>query len=93
MLGDQPAVPGQQGARCHDPMEPKPLGQQPRQRGQQRPVGPVQSRPGDLPAQHSDLMPQYQDLGLFGGVGTHEERRPAEQLDHQQIQEAQEHER
>jgi len=41
-----------------------------------------------LTAQNGDLMSKYQDLHLFGGVGTREERQPAEQPDHQQIQEA-----
>jgi hypothetical protein len=38
VLGDQPAMPSQQRARCHYPMEP--LGQQPRESGQQCPAGP-----------------------------------------------------
>jgi hypothetical protein len=86
--GDQPAMPAQQGARRHDPMESKPLGQQPGKRGQQRPVGPVHSRPGDLTAQHGDLVSQDQDLHLLGCITSRKERQPAEQPDHQQIQEA-----
>jgi hypothetical protein len=43
-------------------VEPKPLGEQPRKRGQQRPIGPIQSRPGHLTAQDGYLMPQHQDL-------------------------------
>jgi hypothetical protein len=69
-------------------MKPKPLGRQPCQRRQQRPVGPVRSRPGDLTAQDGDFMPQHQNLDILGGIASHEEAQPAEQPDHQQIQEA-----
>ena len=31
-----------------------------------RPVGPVQPRPGMCPAQHGDLMPQHEQLGVLG---------------------------
>jgi hypothetical protein len=34
-------VPGEQGAGCHDPVQPQVPGQQPRERGDHRPVGPV----------------------------------------------------
>jgi pimeloyl-ACP methyl ester carboxylesterase len=43
----------------------------------------------DLTTQDRDLMPQHQDLHLLGGVGTGEERQPAEQPDHEQVQKAQ----
>ena len=36
------------------------------ERGQDRPVGPVRLRPGDLPPEHCDLMPQHHDLGILG---------------------------
>jgi hypothetical protein len=77
-----------QGARRHDPMEAKPCGQPPRQRGRQRSVGPVWSWPGDLTTQDGDLMTQHQDLHVLGGVASHEKRQPAGPLDHQQIQQA-----
>ena len=43
-------------------------------------------------AQDRDLMPQYQDLHVLGGVASGEEHQPAEQPDHEQIDEAEEHE-
>jgi hypothetical protein len=67
-LADQLSVPGQQGARRHDPMEAKPRGRRSRQCGQQRPVGPVWSRSGDLTTQDGDLMTQHQDLHVLGSV-------------------------
>jgi hypothetical protein len=49
-------------------MEPKPPGQQPCQRSQQRTVGLGRSRTGDLTAQDRDLVPQNQDLNVFRRV-------------------------
>lgn len=46
---------------------------------------------GDLTAQDRDLVPQHQDLRVFGGVAAGEQRQPAEQPNHEQIGEAQEH--
>ena len=43
-------MPGKQGAGCHDPVQPKVPGQQPRQGGDHGPVGPVRLRAGDLAA-------------------------------------------
>jgi hypothetical protein len=85
-------VPGEQGARRHDPVQPKVPGQQPRQRGDHRAVSPVWLRPGDLAAQDSDLVPQYQDLHVFGGIAAGEQSQPAEQPDHEQIGKTEEHE-
>jgi hypothetical protein len=45
----------------------------------------------DLAAQDSDLMSQYQDLYVFGGIAAWKQRQPAEQPDHEQIGEAEEH--
>jgi hypothetical protein len=53
-LGDQPAVPCQQD----DAVEPKPLGQEPCESGQQCPVGPIRTRPGNLTTQDRNLMTQ-----------------------------------
>lgn len=55
----------------------------------------AQSGPGagNLAAQDGDLIPEHQDLGVLGGVASGEEREPAEQLDHEQVDEADEHDR
>jgi hypothetical protein len=37
-------------------------------------------------------MPQDQDLHVFRGVAAPEQRQPAEHPDHEQIEEAEEHE-
>ena len=79
-------------ARRHDPVQPKAAGQQPRQRGDHGAVGPNRSRAADLTAQDRDLVPQYQDLHVLRGIAPREGHKPAEQPDHEQIDEAKEHE-
>jgi len=85
-------VPGEQGGGCNDSVQPQVPGQQPRERGDHGPVSPVRFRAGDLTAQDRDLMPQYQDLHVLRGVAAGEQRHPAEQLGHRQVEEAEEHE-
>ena len=65
-----------------------PRGQQPGQRGQDRPVGPGQPRRLDLPLEHGDLMTQDQDLGVLGAVGAGEQGKPAEHAQHRQVGES-----
>ena len=60
--GDQSPVPGQQGGRGDDAVQPQMLGQQPGQGGEQGAVCPVRLGPGDLSAEYRDFMAQYQDL-------------------------------
>jgi hypothetical protein len=90
---DKASVPGQQGARSHDPVQPQLPRQQPRQGGEHGTVSPVRPRPGNLTTQHRDLMPEHQDLGVLGSVASRKERQPAERPDHEQVDEANEHER
>jgi hypothetical protein len=92
ILDDAP-VPGEQGAGCHDPVQPQAPGQQPSQCGDHRTVSPVRSRAGNLTAQDRDLVPEHQDLDVLGGVASREQRQPAEQPDHEQIDQANAHER
>jgi hypothetical protein len=91
-LLDHALVPGEQGARCHNPLYPKVPGQQPRQGGYHRPVSPVRSRAADLAAQDRGLVPEHQDFHVFGNIAAGEESQPAEQPDHEQIDETKEHE-
>ena len=63
-------------------------GQQPGQRGQDRPVSPRQSRSLDLALEHGDLMAQDQDLGVLGAVGPGKQGEPAEHAEHRQIGES-----
>ncbi len=68
-------------------------GQQPGHGGDHGAVGPVRPGTGNLAAQGGDLMPEHQDLGVLGGVASGEEGEPAEQLDHEQADKADEHDR
>jgi hypothetical protein len=86
-------VPGEQGARRDNPVQPQACGQEPRQCGDHGAVGPVRPRAGDLPAQDGDLMTEHQDLRVFGGIASREQRQPAEESNHEQVDEANEHER
>jgi hypothetical protein len=90
---DKAAVPGQERARGHDPMQPQAIGQQPGQGGEYGTVSPVWPRIGDLTPQHRDLMARNQDLRVLSGVAARQQRQPAEHLDHEQVDETDQHER
>ena len=87
---DQVGVPAQQGARGDDQAQLAEMaaGQQPGQRGQDRPVGPGQPRCPDLALEHGDLVAQDEDLGVLGAVGAGEQGEPAEYAEHRQIGES-----
>ncbi|MCW2918565.1 MAG: hypothetical protein JWN52_6633 [Actinomycetia bacterium] len=84
-------VPGQQGARRHDPMCPQPLWKLTGERGQDRPVGPIRSRTRDLTAQHRHLMPQHEDFHLLGGIAASHQHQPPHDPDQDQIQQTETH--
>ena len=77
----------------HDPVQPQVPGQQRRQGGNHGAIGPVQLWVDDLTTQDRDLMPEDQDLHVLGGIAPRQERQPVEQSDHEQVDEADEHER
>jgi hypothetical protein len=87
------ACPGEQGGGCHDPVQPKVAGQQSCERCDHGPVSPVRLRPGDTAAPDRDFMPQCQDLHILGDVASGEEHQSAEHPEHEQIDEAEEHDR
>src|SRR5205823_2119754 len=66
-------------------------GQQPNQRGQDRPVGPVQPRPGVAPPQYRDLVPQHQQFGILGGGVASQQHQSADQPDEDQVEQPQRH--
>jgi len=49
------------------PVRSQPPGQEPDQRGEDRAVGPVRPGPRMGAAQHGDLVPQHEQLGVLGG--------------------------
>jgi len=65
--GDQAAVPPKDSAGGDQPAHPQPWRQEPDERGEDRPVGPVQPGPRMGAAQHGDLMRQHEKLGVLGG--------------------------
>ena len=81
---DQVGMPAQQGPRGDDQAQPteSTTGQQPGQRGQDRPVCPGQSRGLDLALEHGDLVTQDENLCVFGPVGPGEQGKPAEYPQH-----------
>jgi hypothetical protein len=78
-------VPGQQGSRCYDPVQPQLPGQQPGQGGEHGTISPARLRTRDLPTQDRDLVPQDQDLRILGGVAADQERQPTEHPDYEQV--------
>jgi hypothetical protein len=57
------------------------------------PLGAVWFRAGNLTGQDRAIMPQDQDLHVLRGVSAGEQRQPAQRPDHDQIDEAEEHDR
>jgi hypothetical protein len=56
-------------------------------------VSPVWPRAGDLPSQYGDLDPEDEDLRVLDSVAAHQKRDPAEHTDHEDVDEADEHDR
>jgi len=75
VCADETPIRAGPGPKTRKPQVP---GQQPGERSDHGPVGPVRFRTGDLAAQDRDLMPQYQDLHVLRGVVAGEQRQPAE---------------
>jgi hypothetical protein len=83
-------VPAQQGPRGDDQAQLAKLtgGQQPGQRGQDRPVSPGQLGSLDPALQHGDLVAQEEDFGVFGAVGPGEQGEPAKDPEHREVGES-----
>ncbi len=64
--GDEAAVPAQDGAGGDEPVRSQPGRQEPDQRGEDRPVGPVELRPGIGAAEDGDFVSQHEQFGVFG---------------------------
>ncbi len=65
--------------------------QLPGQCGEDGTVGPIRLGPGDLPAEHRDLMAENHDLRVFGRLAAAEQHQPAEDPDHDQVEQAKGH--
>jgi len=91
LASDQAAVPPQDSAGGDQPVHPQPSRQEPDQRGEDRPVGPVEPGPGIGAAQHGDLVPQHEQLGVLEGRRPAEQNQPAAEPDEDEIEQAQGH--
>src|ERR1039457_2801377 len=91
LAGDQAAVPPQDGAGGDQPVHPQPCRQETDERGEDCAVGPVQPGPGIGAAQHGDLVPQHQQLGVLGSRAPAEQDQPAAQPDENEIEQAEGH--
>ena len=86
-------MPGEQRPWCDEPMCAQHGWQMPGQRGQDRPVGPVRFRLGDLTPEHRNLMAEHHDLRLLGRRAATEQHQPAEDPDSDQVEQPESHER
>jgi len=85
---DEAAVPGEQRARRDQPVAAQPGRQQAGQRGQDRPVGPVEPGLGDLAAQDGDFVAEDQDLGVLRRLAAAEQLQPAKDPDDGEVQDS-----
>ena len=60
-------MPAQDGSEGDQPVHPQTCRQEPDQRGEDSAVGPVEPGPRIGAAQHGDLVPQHEQLGVLGG--------------------------
>ena len=91
LASDQTTVPAQDGAGGDQPVHPQPCRQEPDQRGEDRPVGPIEPGPRMSAAQHGDLMPQHEQLRVLGGRRPAKQDQPAADPDEDEIEQAQRH--
>ena len=91
LAGNQTAVPGQQSPRRHQPTSSQRCREQPGQCRQDRPVGPVRLGPGHLAAEHHHLLAQRQDLRVLGRLTAAQQDQPANDPDHDQVQQTERH--
>ena len=88
---DQAAMPPQDGAGRDQTVHPQPPRQEPDQRGEDCAVGPVQPGPRMGAAQHGDLVPQHEQLGILRGRCPTEQDQPAAQPDEDDVEQAEGH--
>jgi hypothetical protein len=93
--GEQVAVPAQD--RFRQNQQPQlaqyPGGQAVHQRREERPVRGFESGtlPVELALQHTELMPQSQDLDVLVVVGPRQQSRPRDNVGHSEVGESEQH--
>jgi len=90
--GGEPAVPGQQRRWRHrEDVGPAPAGYQLRQRGKPHAVGRLVPDPPGVPPQHHVLVPERQQLGIFGPVPAEHQDGEAEYPANHQVDDREQH--
>jgi hypothetical protein len=89
--GDQAAVPAQEGLGLDDEAGPAGPGQRAADRGEQGPVGGFQPGSRGLAVEHGELVAQYQDLQVLGGVAAGQQHEQADQAAQREVGEFQQH--
>jgi len=85
------AVPGQPGSRRDEPTGTQQTGPQPGYRCQDRAVGPVRLRPGNLAPEHHHFVTEHDDLRVLGRLATAQQDQPHEDPGHDQVQQTDRH--
>ncbi len=65
--------------------------QQPGKPGQQRPVSRPAARPPNLSAEHQQLLAQYEDLNLVGGIWPSEQHHQLKQAPERPVEKGRDH--
>jgi hypothetical protein len=65
----QTSVPGEECRRCHAEACPAGAGEQPAERGKERPVCGLIRGTTDLASEHGDLVAQHEQLDVVGALG------------------------
>jgi hypothetical protein len=84
-------MPAQQRLGRCEPVEPTLPGEQPGQCREHGPIWPGGTWPGDLSAQHRDLMAEHEDLGVPGRLPAGEQCEPADELAEDEVEQSQRH--
>jgi hypothetical protein len=91
--GDKLSVPAQDRRRGDEQPEATVHGEQPSERGDQGSVGPAEPWWSVGTSEHGKLVAQHQDLDLLGSLGSGTQHRPAQELEHHQVDQPQRHRR
>jgi hypothetical protein len=90
-VGDELAVPPQDGSRGDEQPEAPADREQPGEGSDQGAISPAHPRARRAPLEHRELVAQDQDLDLLGRIGTGAQGRPAQQLGEHSIDQHQHH--
>jgi hypothetical protein len=90
--GDQAMMPAQDCARCDHAMPPQHLRQPADERGEDRSIRPVHTRPWIRSPQDGNVVAQYQELDVLGRRRAAEQQQQVQQPQKDQVKQTQRHE-